>query len=447
MPHPVLLPLFGTKLNFLFTGSGTRLHEYVDQRHKQLGPIFNECLGGKIPLVFISDPNLMKSLFLNLEGKYPAHILPEPWVLYEKLYGFQRGLFFMDGEEWLNNRRAINKHLLREDADKWLTSPIKETVSKFIENWKTRAENKSFSPNLESEFYKLSTDVIINVLLGTESSLTKTKHYEELLSRFSEEVKKIFQTTTKLYGLPVHWLQRLNTKQWREFKECVDLSLKLAHKIVEEMLSVQSETNGLVRKLYSEGMSDALVQRIAADFVIAAGDTSTYTTLWTLHLLVKNEPMKDEVRSKDDSYVRSVLKETMRLYPVAPFLTRILPKTSMLGPYTLEKGTPIIGSIYTSGRDEQNFSRATEFLPYRWDRSDPRRATLENHVPSASLPFALGSRSCIGKKIAMLQLTEIIKQILDNFDLKSANNAEIKPITSGVLVPNQPIELVLSLRK
>lgn len=135
-----------------------RLHEYIDSRHKQLGPIFRESLGGSSDLIFISDHELMKTLFLNVEGKYPAHIVPDAWILYEKLYGSKRGLFFMDGEEWLNNRRIMNKHLLREDSRIWLESPVKEAIGTFIQNWKTRAGNDSFIPNLETEFYRLSIE-------------------------------------------------------------------------------------------------------------------------------------------------------------------------------------------------------------------------------------------------------------------------------------------------
>lgn len=73
--------------------------------------------------------------------------------------------------------------------------------------------------------------------------------------------------------------------------------------------------------------------------------------------------------------------------------------------------TPVIASIYTSGRDENNFSCAHKFLPYRWDRNDSRKKELVHHVNTASLPFALGARSCIGKKLAMIQLTEVINQV------------------------------------
>lgn len=135
-----------------------RLHEYIDRRHKKLGPIFYEKLGGNTKLVFVSDPVVMKSLFLNHDGKYPTHLLPDPWVLYEKLYGSKRGLFFMNGEEWLSNRRVMNKHLLRDDVEKLIKTPVEESVAKFINSWKKGAKNGCFMPNLESEFYRFSTE-------------------------------------------------------------------------------------------------------------------------------------------------------------------------------------------------------------------------------------------------------------------------------------------------
>ncbi|XP_063825653.1 cytochrome P450 315a1, mitochondrial isoform X1 [Ostrinia nubilalis] len=444
MPHPKGLPLIGTKLELFAAGSGSKLHEYIDYRHKQLGPIFYEILGGNTKLVFINEPEMMKTLFLKLEGKYPLHILPEPWVLYEKLYGSKRGLFFMNGEEWLFNRRIMNKHLLRENSDKWLEEPIKATIQKFVQEWKRKAENGSFVPNLESDLYQLSIDILISILLGGES-LTPSKHNKELLLKFAQSVKKIFHTTTKLYGLPVHWCQRLNTKAWRNFKESVDLSILLAQKIVREILNNKQNVRGLIPKLRQDNMSDETITRIVADFVIAAGDTTAYTTLWALLLLSKNESEAHELL-KDPSQAKHIIKETMRLYPVAPFLTRILPKECFLGPYKLNEGTPIIASIYTSGRDENNFSQANKFLPYRWDRKDSRQKELLNHVHSASLPFAFGSRSCIGKKIAMIQLTEIISQVVNNFKLSCENKTEVAAITSQVLVPNQEIRLRMSIR-
>ncbi|CAH2262844.1 jg9218 [Pararge aegeria aegeria] len=86
------------------------------------------------------------------------------------------------------------------------------------------------------------------------------------------------------------------------------------------------------------------------------------------------------------------------------------------------------------------------FLPYRWDRNDQRRESIVNHIPSASLPFAMGTRSCIGKKIALVQLTEVVSQVIKNFDINCKNCKDVKPMTSQVLVPDRQLEFVITTR-
>lgn len=62
----------------------------------------------------------------------------------------------MNGEEWLVNRRIMNKHLLREGTDKWLEMSIKDTVSCFVQDLKVKVGEGNFTSDLESEFYRLS---------------------------------------------------------------------------------------------------------------------------------------------------------------------------------------------------------------------------------------------------------------------------------------------------
>lgn len=63
----------------------------------------------------------------------------------------------MNGEEWLQNRRILNKHLLKDDAEKWIRQPIVETVEKFITQLKAKCNNGFLFENMEGELYKLST--------------------------------------------------------------------------------------------------------------------------------------------------------------------------------------------------------------------------------------------------------------------------------------------------
>jgi ecdysteroid 2-hydroxylase len=93
LPHPRGLPVVGTTLSLLMAGSTPQLHRYCDARHAQLGPVYRETIG-PVDAVFVADPIEMRRVFQH-EGRYPRHLLPDAWMLYNELYGCKRGLFFM----------------------------------------------------------------------------------------------------------------------------------------------------------------------------------------------------------------------------------------------------------------------------------------------------------------------------------------------------------------
>lgn len=92
-PEPRGLPLVGTILSLLMAGGGKKLHEYVDKRHRELGPIYREQIG-PVDGVFVNSPDEFQRIF-RLEGTMPRHFLPESWLLYNKIRQQNRGLLFM----------------------------------------------------------------------------------------------------------------------------------------------------------------------------------------------------------------------------------------------------------------------------------------------------------------------------------------------------------------
>ncbi|KAK9861611.1 hypothetical protein WJX84_001499 [Apatococcus fuscideae] len=67
-------------------------------------------------------------------------------------------------------------------------------------------------------------------------------------------------------------------------------------------------------------------------------------------------------------YLRNVIKESMRLYPVVAGGTlRALKKDTKLGPYPLAAGTAISIHFYSIHRNPAYWDHATEFLPERWN--------------------------------------------------------------------------------
>lgn len=73
VPSPKGLPIIGTTLSLIISGSTPKLHWYVDKRHKELGSIYKENIG-PVKAVFLSDPVDMRAVFAQ-EGKHNKKIM------------------------------------------------------------------------------------------------------------------------------------------------------------------------------------------------------------------------------------------------------------------------------------------------------------------------------------------------------------------------------------
>lgn len=432
VPAPRLLPMVGSTLSLLAAGGAPKLHLYVHRRHAELGPIFRDRIG-PLNIVFVAAPDMNRAVFAQ-EGKHPAHFIPEAWKIYNEISGRTRGLLFMDGEEWFHYRRILNKLLLKEDQT-WIENACQSSARKLTENFPKKALN------LEAELYRWSLDTIISLLITPENYETSNQKYESLLGRYNSTVQEIFKTSSQLSLYPAHLAAKFKIPAWKRFQKSVDDSLILADDLVRQFLKDYPQS-GLLGKLSRESITEDVLIKIVTDFVLAAGDTTAYTMQWILYLLAQNQQEQRNLRTKlsqtDASvHLKNVIRETLRLYPVAPFLTRILPNTSKIGGYDLPPGTTTIISLYTCGRDAKYFDEPNLFLPDRWLRNNGTTTKMQ----LATLPFAMGSRSCIGRKIAEIQLQTAIKELIKHYNVALNTSEEIEMVLKMVAVPAKTVEL------
>ncbi|NXY91591.1 CP27B protein, partial [Alcedo cyanopectus] len=61
---------------------------------------------------------------------------------------------------------------------------------------------------------------------------------------------------------------------------------------------------------------------------------------------------------------------------------------------------------YAASRDARFFPAPDSFCPQRWLHPEPGTGH-----PFASLPFGLGKRSCVGRRLAELQLQQALAQV------------------------------------
>lgn len=65
--------------------------------------------------------------------------------------------------------------------------------------------------------------------------------------------------------------------------------------------------------------------------------------------------------------------------------------------------------------DEKYFPESHSFLPERWLRSSQK---YDNYNPFTYLPFGYGSRICIGRRFAELEIRTLVARLVRNYHLE-----------------------------
>ncbi|CAG5042723.1 unnamed protein product [Parnassius apollo] len=109
-------------------------------------------------------------------------------------------------------------------------------------------------------------------------------------------------------------------------------------------------------------------------------------------------------------YLEAVIKETMRLYPPVPIISRKIDKDITLpSGLTLVKETDAIINIWALHRNPRYWGEdATEFRPERF---------LEGPIehPAAFMPFSNGARNCLGYQYAMMAMKTVLATVLRRY--------------------------------
>ena len=142
-------------------------------------------------------------------------------------------------------------------------------------------------------------------------------------------------------------------------------------------------------------------------------------------------------------YLELVIKESLRLYPSAPFIGRKITEEVTLGDVIIPEGTTMMISPFFLGRSPKIYQNPLNFDPSRFDVE----TNNERSNPFAYVPFSAGPRNCIGQKFAMLEMKSLTSKIIRNFQLSiKKENEELDLISELILRPENGIVLCATSR-
>ncbi|THU67550.1 hypothetical protein C4D60_Mb05t25840 [Musa balbisiana] len=215
-----------------------------------------------------------------------------------------------------------------------------------------------------------------------------------------------------------HVLDEHNERRQREgegfvARDMVDVLLQLAD---DPNLDVKLERHG--------------VKAFTQDMIAGGTESSAVTVEWAIsELLMRPEVLEKATEELDRvvgrgrwveerdvprlPYVEAIVKETMRLHPVAPMLVpRLSREHTTVDGYDIPAGTRVLVSVWAIGRDPSVWDAPEEFRPERFVGS---QIDVKGH-DFELLPFGAGRRMCPGYSLGLKVIQLSLANLLHGFE-------------------------------
>lgn len=186
-------------------------------------------------------------------------------------------------------------------------------------------------------------------------------------------------------------------------------------------------------------------------FLVAGHETSAGVMAFALYYLAKHPELADRARAEIDQqfaggshlayadvakmrFLRRVVDETLRLWPIAPGYFREAKQDVTIGGgrYRFAKGDWVFVLTLQAHRDKQTWGEDAEtFDPDRFLPDRLRR--LDNYVYK---PFGSGLRACIGRQFAYHEVLLALAYILRAFTFEGEPDYELDVVEQITLKPN-----------
>uniref|UniRef100_A0A8C3SB23 Cytochrome P450 family 27 subfamily B member 1 n=1 Tax=Chelydra serpentina TaxID=8475 RepID=A0A8C3SB23_CHESE len=452
MPGPSTLGFFAD----LFCKRGlARLHELQIEGKAKYGPVWKASFG-PILTVHVAEPSLIEQV-LRQEGKHPIRSDLSSWKDYRVCRGHAYGLLTAEGEEWQKIRSILGKHMLKPKEVESYTGTLNSVVGDLIRRLQhqraCRGRCRGWGPWEGRGISSVLFESRIGCLEPEVPKETET---------FIRSVNRMFVMTLLTMAMP-KFLHHIFPKPWKTFCESWDYMFAFAKGHIDKRMTEVAEkvSRGeavegkyLTYYLAQEKLSMKSIYGNVTELLLAGVDTISSTLSWSLYELSRHPRVQAALHEEITGVMKggavpsaadvaqmpllkAVMKEALRLYPVIPGNARVVSDRDIqVGEYLIPRKTLITLCHFATSRDARFFPEPDCFKPERWLQKDAA------HHPYASIPFGAGKRSCVGRRIAELEVHLALARILMHFEVKpEPEGGPVGPMTRTLLVPEKDINL------
>ena len=360
---------------------------------------------GTMRTYFVTNPRLVHELLVTKGSSFRKGAL---FDRFRPIFG--NGLATSDGEFHQRQRRMVRPAFHRRRIAHYA-----ETMARAAADW-TADWRPGQVRVLEQDTQALAVTVVGEALFSTE-----------LGKRAVEEVRRSLFTVLKhgmIRALSPSFVEKLPLPGNRAFDEAIARMRAIVLDVVRGRREDDVDRGDLLSVLLTAqdpdtgaGMTDEQVHDEVMTLLVGGVETTALALAWTFHELARHPEVERRVHAEVDEvlggrtptfadvgdlvYLRQVVDEVLRLYPVWFLMRRTLVPVQ-LGDAALPEGAEVIFSPHALHHDPASFEEPYRFDPDRWS---PERAA---RIPKgAYVPFGAGTRQCVGNLFAQTEIVVV----------------------------------------
>ncbi|CAM8933793.1 unnamed protein product [Rhodiola kirilowii] len=439
-PSPPKLPIIGN-LHQL----GSYPHRTLRSLAKRYGPQLMLIHLGSAPAYVVSSANVAEDIMRTHDIAFSNRL--ESRIYKRLLYDCKDLLMAPYGEYWRRIRGICASQLLSTARVQSLQYIREEETNLMIQTIRELHGSVSCPFNLSQLLEQTTNDIVCRASLGKKYN----KKEEGTLNRVFQEFNALLGLFNIGEYIPwLDWINNFNGVYKRVEQNYHEID-ELLEEIIEDHLATSTASGNkpvlLDVLLDCQNSKDGgffitrdSVKAIILD-IFAGGSDTTYVVLeWAMTELLKHpevlERVQGEVRgiigdrrkaqiSREDitkmSYLKAVIKESMRLHPSVPLIPRVSTQDVVVNGYTIPARTRVLINIWAIGTDPELWEEPDKFQPERFLNNNNNG----HHDDFKWMAFGGGRRRCPGETFGMALVEFVLASLLYNFDWSLPDGSDL----------------------
>jgi unspecific monooxygenase len=331
------------------------------------------------------------------------------------------------------------------------------TVAELIDAWSIRADTEAWI-DIPAESNRLTTEIVARAGIGHSFNKLDATSNDPFITTVLRELKYANRRTDaipfyeKLFGKSQRRQHEQDKKWLREQIATIIHDRRNAGPrtgpadMLDYMLNTADPATG-------ESLDDANITNQILTLLVAGSETSANAISFALHYLATNPDIAATARAEIDQrwpersfpdiafddvarlrYLRRIVDETLRLWPVAPGYFRQAKTATTIGggKCQFDKGDWVFVLLLAAHRDTTTWGPdADQFRPDRFLPDNIR--ALPPHIYK---PFGTGARACIGRQFALHEIMLTLAAVLHQFTLEPERGYQLKVSETLTLKPD-----------